>query len=45
MNIEKTDVQRLEKIGKLKENVIMDDLCCGCPNSILKYYYKFNLDI
>ncbi|CAD8200475.1 unnamed protein product [Paramecium pentaurelia] len=37
MNIEKTDVQRLEKIGKLKENVIVDDLCCGCPNSIFKY--------
>ncbi|CAD8109159.1 unnamed protein product [Paramecium sonneborni] len=37
MNIEKTDLQRLDKIGKLKENVLLEDLCFGCPNSMLKY--------
>ncbi|CAD8208284.1 unnamed protein product [Paramecium octaurelia] len=37
MNIEKTDVQRLDKIGKLKESVLLEDLCFGCPNSMLKY--------
>ncbi|CAD8198764.1 unnamed protein product [Paramecium pentaurelia] len=37
MNIEKADVQRLDKIGKLKENVLLEDLCFGCPNSMLKY--------
>lgn len=37
MNIEKTDVQRLDKIGKLKESVLLEELCFGCPNSMLKY--------
>ncbi|CAD8173381.1 unnamed protein product [Paramecium octaurelia] len=38
MNIEKTDVQRLDKIGMLKESVLLEDLCSVCPNSMLKFY-------
>ncbi|CAK56905.1 unnamed protein product (macronuclear) [Paramecium tetraurelia] len=37
MNIEKTDLLRLDKIGKLKSETKMEELCFDCPNSILKY--------
>ncbi|CAD8170154.1 unnamed protein product [Paramecium octaurelia] len=37
MNIEKNDTQRLEKIGKLKQETKIEELCSECPNSILKY--------
>ncbi|CAD8188961.1 unnamed protein product [Paramecium octaurelia] len=37
MKIEKADDQRLDKIGRLKENALLEDLCFGCPNSMLKY--------
>ncbi|CAD8200845.1 unnamed protein product [Paramecium pentaurelia] len=37
MNIEKNDIQRLEKIGKLKSETTIEELCSECPNSILKY--------
>ncbi|CAD8070562.1 unnamed protein product [Paramecium sonneborni] len=37
MNIEQNDNQRLEKIGKLKQEIKIEELCSECPNSILKY--------
>lgn len=37
MNIEKKDQLRIEKIGKLKEETTIEDLCFGCPTSIVKF--------
>lgn len=38
MNVEKKDHLRVEKIGKLKEETTIEDLCFGCPNTFVKYF-------
>ncbi|CAD8137442.1 unnamed protein product [Paramecium pentaurelia] len=37
MNIDKDDVYRIEKIGQMKEEITLEQLCNGLPSAILKY--------